>query len=182
MPYLVEELSSCQTIFSLIVFSDEAALKEKITGEEEVRCDLCIREYTAVALCIDCVAFLCSHCHKFHKYSREYQGHSMSQSKELRAKKKDFKIQPKTKPLLCQEHKAELSFYCGTCEQLVCHYCIMTDHNGHQHNTVKKMARKHKAEMDGIIESIEDMINELAIAHQNITTTREKVEKQATEI
>ena len=98
MPYLVEELSSCQTIFSLIVFSDEAALKEKITGEEEVRCDLCIREYTAVALCIDCVAFLCSHCHKFHKYSREYQGHSMSQSKELRAKKKDFKIQPKTKP------------------------------------------------------------------------------------
>ena len=58
----------------------------------------------------------------------------------------------------------------------------MTDHNGHQHNTVKKMARKHKAEMDGIIESIEDMINELAIAHQNITTTREKVEKQATEI
>ena len=68
--------------------ADEAALKEKVTGEEEVRCDLCIREYTAVALCIDCVVFLCSHCHEFHKYSREYQGHSMSQLKELRTKKR----------------------------------------------------------------------------------------------
>ena len=161
---------------------DEAALKKKITGEEEVRCDLCIRKYTAVALCIDCVVFLCSHCHEFHKYSREYQGHNMSQLKELRAKKKDINVRPKAKPLLCQEHKVELNFYCGTCEQLVCHYCIMADHNGHEHNTVKKMARKHRAEIDGIIEPVEGMINGLAIAHQNITTAREKVEIQAIEV
>ena len=57
----------------------------------------------------------------------------------------------------------KLTFYHGTCEQLVCHYRIMTEHNGHERNTVKRMARKHRTEMDGIIQPVEDMINELAI-------------------
>ena len=160
---------------------DEVALKEKVTGEEDVRCDLCVREDPAVVLCFDCAVFLCSHCHEYHKYSREYQGHSMSQLKELRKEKKDINVRPKAKPLLCQEHDMELNFYCGTCEQLVCHYCTTTDHNGHEHNTVKKMADKNRMELDDI-KPVEEMIGELSKAHQKITTTREKVEIQATEV
>ena len=161
---------------------DEVALKEKVTGEEDVRCDLCVREDPAVVLCFDCGVFLCNHCHESHKYSREYQGHSMSQLKELRKEKKDINVRPKAKPLLCQEHDMELNFYCGTCEQLVCHYCTTTDHNGHEHNTVKKMANKNRAELDDIIKPVEEMIGELSKAHQKVTTTREKVEIQATEV
>ena len=161
---------------------DEVALKEKVTGEEDVRCDLCVREDPAVVLCFDCGVFLCSHCHESHKYSREYQGHSMSQLKELRKEKKDINVRPKAKPLLCQEHDMELNFYCGTCEQLVCHYCTTTDHNGHEHNTVKKMANKNRMELDDIIKPVEEMIGELSKAHQKVTTTREKVEIQATEV
>ena len=161
---------------------DEVALKEKVTGEEDVRCDLCVREDPAVVLCFDCGVFLCSQCHESHKYSREYQGHSMSQLKELRKEKKDINVRPKAKPLLCQEHDMELNFYCGTCEQLVCHYCTTTDHFGHEHNTVKKMANKNRAELDDIIKPVEEMIGELSKAHQKVTTTREKVEIQATEV
>ena len=161
---------------------DEVALKEKVTGEEDVRCDLCVREDPAVVLCFDCGVFLCSHCHESHKYSREYQGHSMSQLKELRKEKKDINVRPKAKPLLCQEHDMELNFYCGTCEQLVCHYCTTTDHNGHKHNTVKKMANNNRAELDDIIKPVEEMIGELSKAHQKVTTIREKVEIQATEV
>ena len=162
---------------------DEVALKEKVTGEEDVRCDLCVREDPAVVLCFDCGVFLCIHCHESHKYSREYQGHSMSQLKELRKEKKDINVRPKAKPLLCQEHDGmELNFYCGTCEQLVCHYCTTIDHNGHEHNTVKKMANKNRAELDDIIKPVEEMIGELSKAHQKVTITREKVEIQATEV
>ena len=161
---------------------DEVALKEKVTGEEDVRCDLCLREDPAVVLCFDCGVFLCSHCHEYHKYSREYQGHSMSQLKELRKEKKDINVRPKAKPLLCQEHDMELNFYCGTCEQLVCHYCTTTDHSGHEHNIVKKMANKNRMELDDIIKPVEEMIGELSKAHQKVTTTREKVEIQATEV
>ena len=161
---------------------DEVALKEKVTGEEDVRCDLCVREDPAVVLCFDCAVFLCSHCHECHKYSREYQGHSMSQLKELRKEKKDINVRPKAKPLLCQEHDMELNFYCGTCEQLVCHYCTTTDHFGHEHNTVKKMANKNRAELDDIIKPVEEMIGELSKTYQKATTIREKVEIQATEV
>ena len=161
---------------------DEVALKEKVTGEENVHCDLCIREDPAVVLCFDCAVFLCNHCHEYHKYSREYQGHSLSQLKELRAEKKEINVRPKAKPLLCQEHDMELNFYCGTCEQLVCHYCTTTDHNGHEHNTVKKMANKHRAELDKIIEPVEKMITTLSKAHNTVTATRESIQMQATEV
>ena len=161
---------------------DEIALKEKVTGEEEVHCDLCIRVDPAVVLCFDCGTFLCNHCHESHKYGREYQGHSMSQLKELRAEKKDIVVRPKAKPLLCQEHELELNFYCDTCEQLVCHYCTTTDHTGHKHNTVKKMANKHRAELDKIIEPVDKMIAELCKAHDKVTATGEKIQMQVTEV
>ena len=161
---------------------DEVALKEKVTGEEDVHCDLCIREDPTVVLCFDCGVFLCSQCHESHKYNREYQGHSMSQLKQLRKQKKDINVRPRAKPLLCQEHDMELNFCCGTCEQLVCHYCITTDHNGHEHNTVKKIANKNRAELDDIIKPVEEMIGELSKAHQKVTTTREKIEIQATDV
>ena len=150
---------------------DEVALKEKVTGEEDVRCDFCIREDPAVVLCFDCGIFLCNYCHESHKYSKEYQGHSLSQLKELRSEKKDVNVRPKAKPLLCQEHDMELNFYCGTCEQLVCHYCITTDHAAHEHNTIKKMANKHRAELDKVIKPVEEMIGQLSKTHQNIKTS-----------
>ena len=106
----------------------------------------------------------------------------MSQLKELRKEKKDINVKPKAKPLLCQEHDIELNFYCDTCEKLVYHYCTTTDHNGHEHNTVKKMANKNRAELDDIIKPVEEMIGELSKAHQKVTTTREKVEIQVTEV
>ena len=127
--------------------------------------------------------FLCNYCHESHKYSREYQGHSTSQLKEMRGEKKEINIRQKAKPLLCQEHEMELNFYCGTCEQLVCHYCTTTDHNGHEHNTaVKKMANKHRAELDNIFKPVEKMITKLSKAHQNVTATRESIQMQAAEV
>ena len=67
----------------------------------------------------------------------------------------------------------ELNFYCGTCEQLVYHYCTTTYHNRHEHSTVRKMANKNRAELDDIIKPVEETIGELSKAHQNVATTRE---------
>ena len=161
---------------------DEVALKEKVTGEEDVRCDLCIREDPAVVLCFDCGIFLCNYCNESHKYSKEYRGHSLSQLRELRSEKKDVYVRPKAKPLLCQEHDMELNFYCATCEQLVCHYCITTDHGAHEHNTIKKMANKHRADLDKVVEPVEKMIAELSKTHQKVTASREEIQMQATEV
>ena len=164
---------------------DEVALKEKLEGDEDVKCDNCIRDDPGIVLCVDCGVFLCNHCHESHKYSREYQGHHMMMLKEIRSEKKDVTIQPKPKPMLCEEHDLELNFYCETCEQLVCHYCTTTEHrleDGHKHNTVKKMANKHRPDLDKRMEPVEKMIDGLAKAHKKISSTRDRIGSQATEV
>ena len=66
---------------------DEVVLRRKVDGEEEAKCDHCVREDPVEVLCIDCSTFLCNHCYDYHKFSREYQNHSMMQLNELRSKK-----------------------------------------------------------------------------------------------
>ena len=111
-----------------------------------MHCDLYIRDEPGTVLCLGCGTFLCNICHDNHKYSRKYQGHHMMQLKEIRSEKMIVNIRPKAQPMLCQEHDMELNFYHETCEQLVCHYCTTRYHHledGHNHNTVKKIASEH---------------------------------------
>ena len=139
------------------------------TSEEEAKCDLCVREDAVEVLCLDCGAFLCSHCFDNHKYSKEYQKHNMMSLNELRSN-------------ICQEHELQLNFYCETCDQLVCQYCIMKDHIKHDHDTVKKMASKHRKELDKIMEPVEKMIEGLSVAHKKISNMRDNIEAQADDI
>ena len=163
---------------------DEVALKRKVEGEEEAKCDLCVRgDLDAVeVLCLDCAAFLCNRCFDNHKYSKDYQNHNTIPINELRSKKEGITIKPKSKFALCQEHELELNFYCETCDQLVCHYCIVKDHLKHDHDTVKKMATKHRKQLDKIMEPVEKMIDGLSVARKKVSSTRDKIGAQADDI
>ena len=161
---------------------DEVALKRKVERDEEAKCDLCVRGDVVEVLCLDCGAFLCSRCFDNHKYSKEYQDHTMMPLNELRSKKEGITIKPKSKFALCQEHELELNFYCETCDQLVCQYCIMKDHLKHDHDTVKKMATKHRKELDKIMEPVEKMIEGLSVACKKVSNTRDKIGAQADDI
>ena len=159
---------------------DEVVLRRKVYGEEKARCDHCVREDPVEVLCIDCSTFLCNHCYDYHKFSREYQNHSMMQLKELRSKKEDLTIKPKSNFALCPKHEElELNFYCETCNQLVCQYCIVRDHLNHNHDTVKEVAFKHRKELDKIMEPVDMMIDELSLAYDKITIVRNEIGTQA---
>ena len=161
---------------------DEVALKRKVEGDEEAKCDQCTREDPAEVLCLDCSTFLCNYCYGYHKYNKEYQSHNMMPLNELRSRKEGITIKPKSKFALCQEHELELNFYCETCDQLVCQYCIMKDHFKHDHDTVKKMATKHRKQLDKIVEPVEKMIERLSVANNKVSNTRDKIETQADDI
>ena len=161
---------------------DEIALKRKVEGEEEAKCDLCVRGDTVEVLCLDCGALLCGRCFDNHKYSKEYQNHNMMPLNEVRSKKEGITIKPKSNSVLCQEHELELNFYCETCDQLVCQYCIMKDHFKHDHDTVKKMAIKHRKELDKMMEPVEKMIEGLSVACKKVSNTRNKIGAQADDI
>ena len=88
----------------------------------------------------------------------------------------------KAKYAMCQKHELELNFYCETCDQLVCHYCIMKDHLKHDHDTVKEMAVKHRKELDKIMEPVGKMIEGLSVACKKISNMRDKIGAQADDI
>ena len=83
---------------------------------------------------------------------------------------------------ICQEHDEQLKYYCETCEQLVCMYCTVKDHNGHNHDTVKKMADKHRQELKEITAPVEEMITSLCEAHDNIDKMKVKIRQQGDEV
>ena len=157
-------------------------MKRQVDGEEEAMCDLCVEEGSAVVLCPECVMFLCDHCNVFHKRVKDYQNHSVIPLSELQSKKKKFNLRPKAKSVLCKDHDLDLNFFCETCDQLVCHYCTTNEHNGHVHNSVKKMANKHRKEMEKIMEPVEKMITDLSALHQKVAAIGEEIGAQTNEV
>ena len=93
---------------------------------------------------------------------KQYKGHNITELVELQSEKKQVNIRPLAKSMLCPDHDLEMNFFCETCDQLVCHYCITIGHTEHVHNSVKVMAKKHRKEMEKMIEPVEEMINKFS--------------------
>ena len=160
---------------------DELVLKRKVEGEEEVKCDECDEDDPVVAYCPECNMFYCQTCNELHKRSKRFRGHGIVPLTELRSNK-DVTIQPKAKAPICKEHDIELLFYCETCDQLICMYCTVKEHNGHNHDTVKKMATKHRNELKDVTTPVDEMIRNLSEAHDNIDDMKKKVRQQGDEV
>ena len=57
----------------------------------------------------------------------------------------------------------------------MCMYCTVKEHNGHNHDTVKKMATKHRNELKVVIAPVDEMIRDLSEAHDNIDKMKKKI-------
>ena len=160
---------------------DELVLKRKVEGEEEVKCDECDEDEPVVAYCPDCNMFFCQICNELHKRSKRFRGHGIVPLTELRSNK-SIPSEAKIRIPLCKEHDEQLKYYCETCEQLVCMYCTVKEHNGHNHDTVKKMATKHRNELKDVTTPVDEMIRDLSEAHDNIDKMKKKIRRQGDEV
>ena len=161
---------------------NEFVLKRKVEGEAEVKCDECDEDEPVVGYCPDCNLFVCHICNKSHKRNKRYRGHGIVPLAELKSNK-DVSIQPKPKVPVCREHEYELKHYCESCDELVCLYCTIKEHNGYNHDTVKKVADKHRKELKEITAPVDEMIKGLAETHLlNITDTKKKIRKHGEDV
>ena len=156
---------------------DELVLKRKVEGEEEVQCDECDEDEPVVAYCPECNMFFCQICNEPHKRSKRFRGHGIVPLTELRSNK-DTQLQAKVKIPPCNDHNYELNHYCETCDKLVCLYCTVKDHNGHNHDTVNNMASKHRNELKEVTAPVDGMIRDLSEAHDNIDKMGKKIRGQ----
>ena len=145
---------------------------------EDKKCENCIEDDPVVAYCPDCHLALCSVCTESHKRDKRFHNHSILTLRELRSKK----AKSKGTAWFCNEHDYELKHYCETCEQLVCLYCTLKEHNGHNHNTIKMIADKHRNQIKETIAPVEKMIKDLSEACNRIDKIGFNIEKQGKEV
>ena len=160
---------------------DDLILKKKVDGEQEVKCDECDEDDPVVSFCPECNSFLCHACNDHHKRNKRYRGHGVVPLTELKSNK-DAPIQAKAKIPLCEEHDEQLKYYCETCDELVCMYCTVTKHNGHNHGSVKQMGTKHRNELKKITDPVEGMIRNLSEAHDDIEKMMKKTRRRGEEV
>ena len=155
---------------------DDLILKKKVDDEQEVKCDECDEDDPVVSFCPECNSFLCHACNDHHKRNKRYRDHAVVPLTELKSNK-DAPIQAKIKIPLCEEHDEQLKYYCETCEELVCMYCTVTKHNGHNHDSVKQITTKHRNELKKITDPVEGMIKNLSEPY-NIEKMKKKTRRQ----
>ena len=160
---------------------DELVLKRKVEGEEEVKCDECDEDEPVVAYCPECNMFFCQICNESHKRSKRFRGHGIVPLTELRSSK-DAQLQAKVKIPVCKDHNYELNHYCESCDKLVCLYCTVKEHNGHNHDTVNNMATKHRNQLRDVTAPVDEMIRDLSEAHVNIEKMMKKIRRQGDEV
>ena len=61
-------------------------------------------------------------------------------------------------------------------------YCTVKEHSGHNHNTVKKMATKHRNELKDVTAPVDEMIRGLSEGHDNIDKMKKKIRRQGDEV
>lgn len=156
---------------------DELILQNKVNSGVQVLCDKC-EEDPALTYCPECTFFLCNVCNEAHKRDKMSRCHGVVPVDEL----KSIPVQPKPKIPMCKQHNNEFKFYCETCQELVCMYCTIKDHIGHDHDTVQLKANKLIPELKKIDNSIEKVIENLTDAHNSIGKARDNVKQQREDV
>ena len=120
----------------------------KISSGGEKVCDVCIDgdKGPAVVFCCTCRQFLCSVCHERNKIESYHQIVGLDQE----SVKLLPSIMTPTEHLCSQPHheKKKLSFYCETCQSLVCKDCTQILHKDHKIGNVSTNAKVHRDRMN----------------------------------
>jgi len=157
--------------------------------EGGLKCDECECARPLVALCADCEHYLCKVCYEYHtKSSTKTKSHYVLPLDEARLSAEargqseyTVAVGVSYKPY-CPKHPTQnpnhiLEYYCETCNELVCLYCVMTKglHWGHEHDIVDKVAHRHREQLKKIISPVDEMSEKLSRAEKDINNSKEKI-------
>ena len=166
--------TSSSTSYSEVPLSSPVC-KVDMDDEKERKCENCTEDDPAVAYCTDCSIFLCLVCNEYHKRDKRFRSHDVVRLSEGGTKSK-------SKAFVCTEHDYELKHYCETCEELVCLYCTLKTHSTHNHDTIKKMASKHRHHLKEVTAPLDKMIKDISEAQDNVENVKRSISEQGEEV
>ena len=133
---------------------------EKVKEPQKVKCDKCKTPKPATSYCRDCGEFICATCTTVHREWDAFAKHEVVAMEQFESKVKQLDALKKV-TLYCPLHQGkELEIYCETCEELICHNCIVSKHcrPEHKYVLVSDTFEKHKAEITTSLDKVEEKL------------------------
>ena len=135
---------------------DEDEMKMMASADREVVvCSLEDCQGEAVMYCTVCQEYLCQTCNDEHAASRITRKHKTTT--ETEAKREATSANKPHHP--CGRHPNQmLDMYCKTCEEIICHECITTDHRDHLITSLYPFVKPCEERLDTLLKMIDKLM------------------------
>ena len=93
-----------------------------------------------------------------HNEWEEFSKHEVVSMEQIQSNLKQL-VPPKKVTLYCTQHEGmKLDLYCESCGELICLHCTVKKHKDHQYDLVGDTFEKHKAQITGSLEPVEEQL------------------------
>ncbi|XP_010224116.1 PREDICTED: tripartite motif-containing protein 66 [Tinamus guttatus] len=168
---IYEGILSCpvckQTCFARDVV-ENTFLKDFPTGYSAMAksCSMCKEKRPAHSLCTSCNKWLCSSCTEEHRHNKETGDQFLSSSMKGCSATED---EASGLCLFCPMHTQELlKLFCETCDTLMCHSCLLTEHKEHRFRHLDEALRNQRVILENVIAKVEEKKNGIQISAKQI--------------
>ena len=154
----------------------------KAEGKVEAVCESCSGGGKAVAFCRQCTEFICAECVAIHAKVKVFSGHKVSMLEDLKkggAKNIPLKEAP---PPTCSDHDELMKIFCFDCNCVICHICVLYDHQKHKSTVIKKCAPESRKTLRDSLAPLRKVQADIAEAEKKLNATEAKVDTQKNEV
>ena len=171
-------VSGLQSAFHIHHLFEIQEAFEKVKEPQNIQCQKCTKaSHVATNFCRGCGKFICARCSEVHADWEDFSSHEVVGLTNL--KHDVTRLVPTKKVSYCTKHRdKELELYCETCEELICLYCTVQLHRGHQYDLVNDTFEKHKSEITASLEPIHKQLGTVNEALEMLDTSREQIPDQ----
>ena len=123
----------------------EMELLQKSLTKSKVsqKCGSCSKEKPITNHCDECGG-ICQRCRETHEELVVFAKHTVVPIKDVTADS----LGPKKKTHLCSRHGEKVTMYCDRCCQVICHICIVKQHQGHSVSLLEEADQKLQEKID----------------------------------
>ena len=72
----------------------------------------------------------------------------------------------------CSSHRKPLEVYCDTCDELICHFCTIKQHRGHECDAITDAFPRHQQQIVEGIQQVEEKLSAMTTAVQAVETQK----------
>ena len=141
---------------------------QKVNSSDKSKCEKC-KKREAAFFCCSC-GFVCQRCIETHQEWKDFSSHKVISLATL-TEDISATVSPFKKTVFCSKHmKKEADLYCDTCDELICHDCIVRVHRDHQYDLVGDSFDRHREIIESGLNLVKEQLVTISKARKSVRT------------